>query len=382
MNCSAAQPTSSPSSLEAWMKLRAIDGVGDSLALALVREWGTPDAVLRATRNDLSDRGCSLRLIEAIVRGPNLDACRRIARELEAIERKHWNVRTVSDPHYPRRLLTIPDPPPLLYVSGTLRDADELAVAVVGARRATAGGRLLTERLAGDLAGAGFTIISGLARGADAAAHRGALEAGGRTVAVLGCGLGRTYPVEHERLRREIEEQGAVLSEVSLDAPPHSGHFPRRNRIISGLSFGVVVTEAAIDSGSLITAQLAADQGRDVFAVPGCVSVETSRGTHALIKAGAILVEQAEDVIDVILPQLEPVMKSRVRRAVSSSKDSAKDLGKQERLVYDALSHEPLTVDHLLERTQLPVSSVMASLLSLELERRVRQLAGQRYVRL
>jgi DNA processing protein len=262
-----------------------------------------------------------------------------------------------------------------------LRDSDELAVAVVGARRATAGGRLVTERLAGDLAGAGFTIISGLARGADAAAHRGALGAGGRTVAVLGCGLGRTYPVEHERLRREIEEQGAVLSEVSLYAPPHSGHFPRRNRIISGLSFGVVVTEAAIDSGSLITAQLAADQGRDVFAVPGCVSVETSRGTHALIKEGAILVEQAEDVINVILPQLEPEMKSRVRRTVSTSKSSAEDLGTQDRLVYDALSHEPLTVDYLLERTQLPVSSVMASLLSLELGRRVRQLAGQRYVR-
>ncbi|HJP59513.1 MAG TPA: DNA-processing protein DprA [Gemmatimonadaceae bacterium] len=364
------------------MKLRAIDGIGDSLTLALVREWGTPDAVLRAAEGDLADRGCSPKLTEAIVRGPDSDACRRIARELEVIDRKHIHVLTVLDPHYPRRLLMIPDPPPLLYVSGTLRDADELAVAVVGARRATAAGRLVTERLAGELAEAGFTIISGLARGADAAAHRGALAAGGRTVAVLGCGLGRTYPAEHERLRREIEEEGAVLSEVSLDAPPHSAHFPRRNRIISGLSFGVVVTEAAIDSGSLITAQLAADQGREVFAVPGCVSVETSRGTHALIKEGAVLVEQAQDVIDVLLPQLESAMKSRVRKVVSSSKALAGHLGNHERLVYDALSHEPLTVDHLLERTQLPVSSVMASLLSLELGQRVRQLAGQRYVRL
>ena len=364
------------------MKLRAIDGIGDSLALVLVREWGTPDAVLQATAGDLADRGCNPTLTERIVRGPDAEACRRITRELQAIERKRIQVLTILDPQYPRRLLTISDPPPLLYVSGRLSELDELAVAVVGARRATAAGRLVTERLAGDLAGAGFTIISGLARGADAAAHRGALAAGGRTVAVLGCGLGRTYPAEHERLRREIEEQCAVVSEVSVDAPPHSGHFPRRNRIISGLSYGVVVTEAAIDSGSLITAKLAGDQGREVFAVPGSVSVDTSRGTHALIKEGAVLVEQAEDVINVLLPQLEPAMKSRVRRVGSSWKASAVDLGKHERVVYDALSHEPLTVDHLLERTQLPVSSVMASLLSLELGRRVRQLAGQRYMRL
>jgi DNA processing protein len=382
MNSSVAQPLSSASSLEAWMKLRAIDGVGDSLVLMLVREWGTPGAVLRATAGDLADRGCSPKLTEAIIRGPDTDARRRIARELDVIERKRIQVRTVLDPDYPRRLLTISDPPPLLYISGTLRDADELAVAVVGARRATAGGRLITERLAGDLAWAGLTIISGLARGADAAAHRGALAAGGRTVAVLGCGIGRTYPAEHERLRHEIEERGAVVSEVSLHAPPHSGHFPRRNRIISGLSFGVVVTEAAIDSGSLITAQFAADQGREVFAVPGCVGVETSRGTHALIKDGAVLVEQAQDVIDVILPQLEPAMKSRLRTLVSSSKTLDEHLGNHERLVYDALCHEPLTVDHVIERTQLPVSLVMASLLSLELAQRVRQVIGQRYMRL
>ena len=250
------------------MKLRAIEGVGDRIVLALVREWESPDAVLRASTHDLIHRGCSARLAEAIVRGPDRDACRRIARELRGIERNQIDVRSVLDADYPRRLLTIADPPPLLYVSGTLHESDELAIAVVGARRGTPAGRLLTEQLASGLAGAGFTVVSGMARGVDAAAHRGALAAGGRTLAVLGCGLGSTYPPEHERLRREIEEQGAVLSELSWDAPPHSGHFPRRNRIISGLSFGVVVTEAAIDSGSLITAGLAAEQGREVFAVP------------------------------------------------------------------------------------------------------------------
>jgi DNA processing protein len=367
--------------VEAWMKLRAIDRLSDHVVLALVREWGTPESVLGARADELMQRGCSAALADAIVRGPDSEARRRIARELRDIEHRRIEVRCMSDADYPARLLTIPDPPPLLYVSGTFSEVDDLAVAVVGSRRVTPPGRVVTERLAGGLAAAGFTIISGLARGADAAAHRGALAAGGRTVAVLGCGLGRTYPPEHERLRREIEERGAVLSELWLEAPPHSGHFPRRNRIISGLSFGVVVTEAAIDSGSLITARLAADQGREVFAVPGFVNAETSRGTHALIKEGATLVEGAQDVIDVISPQLEPAMRSRVSRPASSRDAVTESFGNQERLVYDALSYEPLTVDHLLEQTHLPVSSVMASLLSLELGRRVRQLPGQRFVK-
>lgn len=376
-----ADRSSSSASLEAWMKLRAIEGVGDHIVLALVREWQSPDAVLRASAGDLIERGCSTRLAEAIVRGPDRDACRRIAGELHDIERTGIEVRSMLDANYPARLLMIPDPPPLLYVAGSLHASDELAIAVVGARRGTAAGRVVTEQLAGGLAEAGFTIVSGLARGVDAAAHRGALAAGGRTVAVFGCGLGRTYPPEHQRLRDEIEEHGAVVSELSFDAPPHSGHFPRRNRIISGLSFGVIVTEAAIDSGSLITARLAADQGREVFAVPGFVNEETSRGTHALIKEGATLVEQAQDVIDVIAPQLEPAMRSRVS-AARTPHVPGENFGNHERLVYDALSYEPLTVDHLLERTRLPVPSVMASLLSLELRRRVRQLPGQRYLRM
>ena len=366
-------------SLEAWMRLRALEGIGDHTLLALVREWHSPDAVLAAPADELVQRGCSPRLAEVIRRGPDGDACRRIARELDAIARKRISVRTISDPAYPSRLRTIADPPPFLYISGSLEESDQLAVAVVGARRATPAGQMITERLANELAAAGFTIVSGLARGVDAAAHRGALTAGGRTVAVLGCGLGRTYPAEHERLRHEIEERGAVVSELPLDAPPHSGHFPRRNRIISGLSLGVIVTEAAIDSGSLITARLAAEQGREVFAVPGFVRAETSRGTHALIKEGAALIEEGQDVIDAIAPQLEP--STRARLVTPRKHAEAEDLGNHERLVYDALSYDPLTVDHLYERTGLPVAAVMASLLSLELQRRVRQLPGQRYLK-
>ena len=376
-----ADPSSSSGSLESWLKLRAIEGVGDHTLLALVREWKNPDAVFRASSDELTQRGCSGRLAQAIRRALDRDTCQRIERELTTIERQQIDVRTYLDETYPSRLRMIPDPPPILFISGTLSEADELAVAVVGARRATAAGKLITEELGGGLAGAGFTIVSGLARGVDATAHRSALAAGGRTIAVLGCGINRTYPPEHERLRREIEERGAVLSELSLDAPPHSGHFPRRNRIISGLSLGVVVTEAAIDSGSLITARFAADQGREVFAVPGFVKAETCRGTNALIKEGAALIECAQDVIDTIVPQLEPALRAHVRLA-SYEKKSGDRFGNQEQLVYDALSYDPLTVDHLVEQTGLPVPSVMASLLSLELRQHVRQLPGQRYFKL
>ncbi len=366
--------------LESWLRLRAIDGVGDVTALQLVRHWHSPDAVLQASRDDLIQHGCSPQLADAIERGPDSSACRNIERELKAIEREHIEVLSLFDPAYPVRLKMIADPPPLLYITGTLTEQDALAVAIVGARRATASGRVLTEELSHDLAAAGMTVVSGLARGVDAAAHRGALAAQGRTIAVLGCGIDRTYPPEHDRLRRQIEERGAVLSEVSVGAPPHSHHFPRRNRIISGLSLGVVVTEAAINSGSLITAKLAAEQGREVFAVPGFVKEDTSRGTNALLKDGAALIERAQDVIDAILPQLDPAIRLRLQPSRAKS-ERGDQLGKEERLVYDALPYEPLTVDEVIAATGLPVSAVMASLLSLELRQQVRQLPGQRYLR-
>ncbi len=366
--------------LEAWLRLRAIEGIGDQTILALVREWKRPDAIFQASNDELLQRGCSSRLAEAIRRGPEGEACRRIERELAFLQQKGIHVRTILDPDYPVRLRTIPDPPPLLYVSGTLRDDDELAMAIVGARRATPAGRALTEEFANGLARSGFVVVSGLARGVDAAAHRGALAVGGRTIAVLGCGIDRTYPREHEQLRQEIEERGAVLSELPLGAPPHSAHFPRRNRIISGLSIGVVVTEAAINSGSLITARLAADQGREVFAVPGSVKDQASRGTNALLKEGATLIERAQDVIDAVEPQLDLALRARVLRPRSEGK-SVDDFGNEEQLVYDALSYDPLTVDQLIEHTRLSVPTVMAALLSLELRQRARQLSGQRYLK-
>ncbi|WP_455245261.1 DNA-processing protein DprA [Petrachloros mirabilis] len=367
-------------SLEGWLTLQSIDGIGDHTLLTLVREWKSPDAVLRASRDELIGRGCSARLAESILQGPDSESCRRIDRQLKEIRQGHIQVISILDVSYPFRLRMIQDPPPLLYVSGSMTEADELALAVVGSRRVTDAGRVFTEDLAKELAATGFTIVSGLARGVDAAAHRGALAAGGRTIGVLGCGIDRTYPSEHERLRREIETQGAILSELPLGAPPHSAHFPRRNRIISGLSLGVIVTEAAVNSGSLITASLAAEQGREVFAVPGFVKSTTSRGTNSLIKQGATLVERAEDVIESISPQLDQTLRSRLGSARPDNK-FVERFGNQEQLVYDALSYDPSTLDHLVEHTGLPVSTVMVALLSLELRRQVRQLPGQRYLK-
>ncbi|MEK7236736.1 MAG: DNA-processing protein DprA [Nitrospirota bacterium] len=366
--------------LESWLRLRAIDGVGDQTVLRLVRAWHSPEAVLCASRDDLIQSGCSPQLADAIRRGPDSPACRSLERELNAIERERIEVLSVLDSTYPARLKMIADPPPLLYITGTLTEQDELAIAIVGARRATAAGRAMTEELSHDLAAAGMTVVSGLARGVDAAAHRGALAAQGRTVAVLGCGIDRTYPPEHDRLRRQIEERGAILSEAPVGAPPHSHHFPRRNRIISGLSLGVIVTEAAINSGSLITARLAAEQGREVFAVPGFVKQDTSRGTNALLKDGAALIERAQDVIDAVLPQLEPALRLRLQPS-HTKKGPSDQLGKEEQLVYDALSYDPLTVDDVIVATGMPVPTVMAALLSLELRQQVTQLPGQRYLR-
>lgn len=366
--------------LESWLRLQAIDGVGDLTVLRLVRAWHSPEAVLGASRDELIQRGCSPGLADAIRRGPDGAACRTLEREIRAIELARIEVRSVLDRTYPARLKMIADPPPLLYITGTLTEQDELAIAIVGARRATAAGRAMTEELSQDLAAAGMTVVSGLARGVDAAAHRGALAAKGRTVAVLGCGIDRTYPPEHARLRRQIEERGAILSEAPMGAPPHSHHFPRRNRIISGLSLGVIVTEAAISSGSLITARLAAEQGREVFAVPGFVKQDTSRGTNALLKDGAALIERAQDVIDTVLPQLEPALRLRLQPSYTK-KESSDQLGKEDQRVYDALSYDPLTVDDVIIATGMPVPTVMAALLSLELRQQITQLPGQRYLR-
>jgi DNA processing protein len=366
--------------LGAWLVLQTIDGVGDRTLLRLIRAFGSPTAVLAAAQPDLILAGCSPELAESVRRGPERRMRQQIDRQLEVIERRKIRIITLFDQTYPARLRTISDPPPLLYVSGNLSARDDVAVAIVGGRRATPSGRIITEEIAKVLGGAGVTIVSGLARGIDAAAHRGALDGKGRTIAVLGCGIDRTYPPEHDALRLSIEAHGAVITELPIGAAPQSHHFPRRNRIISGLSLGVLVSEAAAKSGSLITAKLALEQGREVFAVPGSVREEACRGSNGLIKEGAKLVESAQDVLDEILPQVDARQRASLHLGETPS-DSRKPMGREDALVYHALSYEARSVDAVIESTGLSAAQVAATLLSLELHGWIRPLPGQQYIR-
>ena len=281
-----------------------------------------------------------------------------------------------ADPAYPKLLGAIPSPP-ALHVRGTLLAEDALAVAIVGARRATPYGAEAAGRLAADLAARGVTIVSGLARGIDTAAHRGALEAGGRTIAVLGCGIDVVYPRENRALLGEVERRGAVVSQFAPGTLPLPGHFPARNRTLAGLALGVVVVEAGERSGALITARLAAELGREVFAIPGRISSEVSRGPHRLIQDGAKLVQDWTDVVQE-LPE-------HWRRAVGGApavegSERPRPDSDEERVLELLAADEPQQIDELIIRADLSPARLAALLLALELGGWVRQLEGQRWI--
>lgn len=281
-----------------------------------------------------------------------------------------------GDEGYPELLAAIHSPPPILYLRGRIQPEDRVAVAVVGSRKATPYGSAMAERLSGELAQRGVTIVSGMARGIDAAAHRGALDARGRTIAVLGCGLGVTYPPEHAELSDQIAAKGALISEFPIFAPPRADHFPRRNRIISGLARGVVVIEAGLDSGALITANYALEQGRDVFAVPGQVTARSSRGCHQLIKAGAKLVEGWEDIWEELEPQL-----ALPAQAAGELIPISRPLEQDEVLIVDALEAGPMQIDDLIGRTQLPAGQMASLLLALMLKGVIEELPGKSFAK-
>ena len=370
-------------SLRFWLLLREVRGVGDATFCRLVQLLGSPESVLSSSLERLMEVGrVDAVLARAIRQGPDQSSRESIEKELKKLKQLRLSVITFQDEIYPPRLKTISDPPPLLYISGLLNRADHQAVAVVGSRKATASGRHLTEELSRDLAHLGVTVVSGLARGIDAAAHRGALTAGGRTVAVVGCGVDRTYPPEHHTLRKQIESNGAVVGELPLGSFPHGHHFPRRNRIISGMCMGVIVTEATINRGSLITARLAADQGREVFAVPGFVKAETSRGPNGLIKQGAKLVENVDDVLEELLPQLDAETRERLVKRAAREATTPGRPDEKEAVVYNLLSWEAVHIDDLIEKTELSAADVSSSLLSMELKGLLRRLPGHFYIRL
>ncbi len=359
---------------DAWLALGLIPEVGAATFHRLVKGLGSAEAVLTASMEALEQvPGVSREVARAVSDFPWREA---LERELRVIETRGLGLLRLGDEGYPESLAAIYSPPPVVYLRGTILPQDRVAVAIVGSRKATSYGIAMAERIGGELAQRGVTIVSGMARGIDAAGHRGALDVGGRTIAVLGCGLGVTYPPEHADLSDQIVANGAVLSEFPVFAPPKPDHFPRRNRIISGLTLGVVVVEAGTESGALITANYALEQGREVFAVPGQVTARSSRGCHLLIKAGAKLTEDWEDIWEEIEPQVGPPLEVGIRAAAGSP-----PLEQEEVMVVDALEAGPLQIDDLIGRTRLPAGQMASLLLSLMLKGVIEELPGKSFAR-
>lgn len=355
------------SEADAWLALSLVPALGPQTARRLAERHGGPEAALRLSATALREAGVGAQAVAAWG-----GARRLVASEHEALARAGATLIAWNDPAYPSRLREIADPPLVLALRGEL-GADEPAVAVVGARRAGAYGRRVAEELARGLAQAGVAVVSGLAAGIDAAAHRGALDGGGRTVAVLGTGVDRVYPSWNAPLAKAVAAQGALLSEFPCGMEARSWHFPRRNRIISGLSLGTIVVEAAERSGSLITARYALEQGREVFAVPGPIGVSLHQGPHRLIQQGATLVTSADDVLDVVAPML------RARLAAARLRDADETVSPAERRLLDALRDGMRHVDDVVRAAGVAADVALEALLALELRGLVEQQPGARY---
>jgi DNA processing protein len=359
----------------AWLSLKLIPELGNRSVLRLLRHFKTPSAILRAGAGDLASvAGLGEKARLALL---NKAMLRSAESEWERLKKEGIRLLCLNDPQYPANLAAIPDPPAVLFVKGALEPRDLVSIAVVGSRAASPMGLIFTERLCSDLAQGGVTIVSGLAVGIDSAAHRGALKVRGRTLAVLGCGLDVDYPRGHGKLHHDISESGAVLTEFPLGTPPAPGHFPMRNRIISGLTLGVVVVEAAHRSGSLITARMALEQGREVFAVPGMARHYRSVGPHRLLKDGAKLVESAEDILEEIRPLIRP---SWLSGGEAKTATAAPTTSPDEAVLLQSLDQHPRHIDEICRSLQWPVSQVMSMLLSLELKGAVEQLPGKYFV--
>lgn len=346
--------------------------MGPARLRRLLEVFRTPERILSANRNELRNvDGIGSEVADAIVSWQQrVD----LAAELERIERFGAQVLTLDSPEYPASLREIHSPPIVLYVWGELKERDHHAIAVVGSRAATHYGLETAKKLSFQLAYAGVTVVSGLARGIDTAAHLGALAAKGRTLAVLGSGFLQLYPRENQLLAEKIAGSGAVLSEFSMDTKADVQTFPMRNRIVSGLSSGVLVVEAALNSGALITASQAAEQGRSVYAIPGPIDRPSSAGSNRLIQQGAKLVTHGGDVLEE-LQMLFPET-PKLNRVLPSN------LGPEERTIYEAIGDGESALEEIITRTSLPTQTVTSMLLGMELKQLIKQLPGQRFVKL
>ena len=353
--------------LAGWLQLSLTPGLGGATLRALLRKYGLPREVLARNRGELA----ALLAPESLQAMESQRVRDAVARALDWAAADNHFVITLADDTYPRALLEIADPPAVLYAHGRAELLQRPALAIVGSRNASAQGESNAEQFARALSDAGLSIVSGLALGIDAAAHRGGLAGASSTVAVLGTGVDVVYPNRNAELAAEIAHRGLLVSEFALGTPAIAHNFPRRNRLISGLARGCLVVEAAIASGSLITARSAADQGRDVFAIPGSIHSPLAKGCHALIKSGAKLVESADDVL------AELAGFQALARASTLAPAASNDTG-----LLAVMGHDPVDVDSLCERAGLSPEEVTAQLLRLELDGRVTALPGGLYQRL
>ena len=373
--------------IEKWLKLIRADNVGPTTFAKLIKHFGSADRALGASVSELTKiDGIGFKTAEAIAATRNkFDT----AAELELAEKLGVWIIHLEDERYPPVLKRIYDPPPVLYIKGTLTSKDNLGIAIVGSRRCSLYGQEQSSRFAHLLSSAGFTILSGMARGIDTAAHQGALSADGRTIAVQGCGLDNIFPPENKKLFELIADSGACISELPLRYEPMSENFPPRNRIIAGLSLGIIVIEAGLRSGALITAGAALENNREVMAVPGKIDSPLSKGTHQLMKQGATLVESVEDVMEAlghIGEQLEEHVSAAAARATESIETplfdvSQLNLSENEKTIYDCLSEEPLHIEQIIAVADLAPGSINASLISLRLKGLIRQLPGSLFLR-
>ncbi len=356
-----------------WLALRRVKGLGCVGGKKLTARFADPAKIFSASRPELEQvEDLRADAVDGIL---HFNEWAEVDDEIARVRAAGITLVGFNDNEYPARLRAIADPPPLLYVKGALTDVDDKAVAIVGSRSASDYGRRVARDLARGLASLGFTVVSGMARGIDGMAHETALNSGGRTIAVLGSGVERAYPPEHDKLYQRIGDNGAVISELPLGTKPLAFNFPARNRLISGLSLGVVVVEATEKSGSLITASLAVEQGREVFAVPGEVGASRSRGAHRLIRQGAKLVESVDDILEEIAPQLLTVSGAAHAAPLALLQNASADA----RTVFTMLQDGALQVDQVIEKSGLAAARVLQILLELELQGYVRQLPGKKY---
>ena len=357
------------SDLRYWLALNFVNDIGPVLTRRLLSAFGNPENIFGMTANELMKvEGIGENKVKGIIGFREWD---RVDREIDRAVKNKANLITMADKSYPQMLRHLPDAPIVLYVKGEIKDDDKYAIAMVGSRLPTDYGLSVAEKMSSAIASYGLTVVSGMARGIDAASHLGALKAGGRTIAVLGSGIDIPYPSENRGLMNAIASSGAVVTEFPLGTPPDRENFPRRNRIISALSLGVVVTEATVDSGSLITANYALEQGKTVFAVPGNITSATSRGTNDLIKKGARLIEEPEEIIDDLRPQIKGILRE-AKKALPPMADDEKNL-------CSFLSGEPKHIDLITRESGISTSEALSILLRLELKGIVRQANGKKF---